>query len=69
MKNPVVTKLSQVGSIRATGDKIIFQLNVQCIFNVLLGYGLDCNDINININIIIIIRATWINKFGKKKKN
>jgi hypothetical protein len=36
------------------------------IFNVLLSYGLDCNDINITIN--IFIRATRMNKFGKKKK-
>jgi hypothetical protein len=36
-----------------TRDKLIFQLNVQCIFNVLLSYGVDCNDMHLSINIII----------------
>ena len=42
MLNSVVTNLCQVGSIRATRDKVKFQIKCPiCIFNVLLSYGLE----------------------------
>jgi hypothetical protein len=48
--------------------KLIFQLNVQCIFNVLFSYGLECNDMHLSINIIIWSKSyedeqVWKNKY------
>ena len=53
-----------------TRDKLIFQLNVQCIFNVLLciSYCLDCNDMLLSINIIIWSKSNEDEQNWKKKK-
>ena len=50
--------------------KLIFQLNVQCIFNVLLciSYCLDCNDMLLSINIIIWSKSNEDEQNWKKKK-
>ena len=42
MLNSVVTNLCQVGSIKATRNKIKFHIKCPiCIVNVLLSYGLE----------------------------
>ena len=49
--------------------KLIFQLNVQCIFNVLFSYGLECNDMHLSINIIIWSKSYEDEQnWGKKER-
>ena len=47
--------------------KLIFQLNVQCIFNVLFSYGLECNDMHLSINIIIWSKSYEDEQVWKKQ--
>jgi hypothetical protein len=70
-KQTIVMYSASGWRLTSSETKLIFQLNVQCIFNVLLciSYCLDCNDMYLSINIIIWSKSNEDEQnWGKKER-